>query len=284
MNTIEENPFQEDQLVGFNSKDITMELMCGICFEISVQASECVQCGQIFCEICINDYKKKNKISKCPTCCNDGWSLKKPHKVYQKILSRLQFKCQSPGCLSPYTIDNFKSHEHLYPNENQIMYEFILLSEQGVKSELDQSLIKYLEKKYQNNEKIFNHYVQNQRYTFDFSNHNSLKATKCQNNEQCTIIRKQHSKPQTLIKYRWIWYNNDQQKWELYNPEQNQILNQYYETFIQNPDSNQKFYLKIFDFDYEFDFKQLHQIRISTNFRRSIFRSQVFNRQRFIQS
>ncbi|KAL4475769.1 hypothetical protein ABPG72_011546 [Tetrahymena utriculariae] len=282
MTSIEENPFQEDQLHGFNSKDIILELICGICLDISVQAQECVQCGQIFCERCINDYKKKKNI--CPTCNKQGWDLKKPHKVYKNIFSRLQFKCQSPGCLNSYTIDNFKSHEHRYPNENQIMYEFIILSQSGIKTELDQSLAKHLEKRYKNNDKVFDHYVQNQRYTFDFSNHKSLLATKCSNNEQCQVIRKEYKSPQTLINYKWVWYCNDQQKWIQYSPQDNEILNKFYESFLQNPDTNQKFKLQLNQAEYEFDFKQLNQIRVSTNFRRSIYRSPVFNKQRFMES
>ncbi|KAL4450270.1 hypothetical protein ABPG74_008976 [Tetrahymena malaccensis] len=282
MNTLEENPFQEESIQGFDSKDIILDLMCGICYEITVQAQECVQCGQIFCEKCVNDYKKKQ--NKCATCLAANWQLKKPNKIYINILSRLQFKCQSPGCINKYTIDNYKSHVHRYPTANEIMYDFIILSEQGIKTELDQSLVKQLEKRYQNNQIKFHHYVQNQIYSFDFSNHNALKAFKCSNNETCTVIRKQYSEPQTLIKYVWVWYNDDSKKWMQYTPEQTQKINQFYESFLENPDQNYKLIITFNNLNYELDMQALTQTNTTTKFKRSIYRSPVFNKQRFIQS
>lgn len=77
---------------------------CPLCFSILINPIMCMNCQNVFCKSCINEWSKKD--DKCPNrCANPNYkrSLGK-----NEILSKIKVKCEN--CGNPIQYDNVLRH------------------------------------------------------------------------------------------------------------------------------------------------------------------------------
>ena len=65
-------------------------LICKICKDVLHNPRECAECEENFCELCLNDYLKKNKI--CINSCMEK-KIAKSHPLIISKLEKLSFSC-----------------------------------------------------------------------------------------------------------------------------------------------------------------------------------------------
>ena len=90
------------------NQDHGKDFMCTICFEISKEPSQCVNCEKIFCKACIDDWKNVRK--QCPFKCNTG-EIVTVQISGEKLLNynRLEIHC-SKKCGKSIRLDNIEEH------------------------------------------------------------------------------------------------------------------------------------------------------------------------------
>jgi hypothetical protein len=84
-------------------------LTCRICFNILINPTDCVKCGNTFCQDCINELVQKD----CPFGCK-GIAVKPTSHGIMAILSQLKFSClnRSYGCEEILSYSNVLKHDH----------------------------------------------------------------------------------------------------------------------------------------------------------------------------
>ena len=82
--------------------NIKEEITCEICYGIVVKPKICETCETLFCENCINNWKKKNNT--CPKRCSN-FIIKDAPKVIKKLLDKLKILCTF--CKNDFNYDTY---------------------------------------------------------------------------------------------------------------------------------------------------------------------------------
>jgi hypothetical protein len=77
---------------------------CSICTDIIIEPFMCMNCQNVYCQKCINDWSKKSHT--CPNRCQNTNFLKSNEKA--QLLSKLKFICKK--CDSVLNYDDMKKH------------------------------------------------------------------------------------------------------------------------------------------------------------------------------
>ena len=80
------------------------EVTCPICAKLIINPLMCMNCQNVYCKKCIDDWSKKDK--RCPNRCENPNYKKSIEK--SNTLSKLKFKCERCGQQILY--DNVKAH------------------------------------------------------------------------------------------------------------------------------------------------------------------------------
>ena len=86
-------------------KAIESVIICTICDGVVVDPLQCVECENLFCRSCIEQWQKRS--NSCPFKCQN-FKLKK-NKMMNNILKNVKFKC-SKGCKMIIPYDELKEH------------------------------------------------------------------------------------------------------------------------------------------------------------------------------
>ena len=80
------------------------DINCPICRDILIEPQMCMNCQNVYCRKCIEEWSKRN--NKCPNRCDNPNYKRSLEKA--KTLSKLKFRCQKCGTRSSY--DEIKIH------------------------------------------------------------------------------------------------------------------------------------------------------------------------------
>ena len=82
-------------------------VLCPICTDVLIEPTMCMNCQNVYCKKCINDWIKKS--NKCPNRCENSNYQKS--LAITELLSKLKFKCIYCGNSIDY--NNIKNHNLL---------------------------------------------------------------------------------------------------------------------------------------------------------------------------
>lgn len=90
-------------------KFIIEEFICTICSNLVFDPTNCENCDNCFCKICITKWLKNNKI--CPNMCKE-FKQSKIRRVPQNILNKIRLFCtyKNQGCVEVINYENYRSH------------------------------------------------------------------------------------------------------------------------------------------------------------------------------
>ena len=97
---INENTVVKSEIYLAFKEDVT----CPICSKLIINPLMCMNCQNVYCKKCIDDWSKKN--NKCPNRCKNPKYKKSIEKC--NTLSKLKFKCEKCGKEIKY--DDVKKH------------------------------------------------------------------------------------------------------------------------------------------------------------------------------
>ncbi len=97
----EENVIKDEIYNNFESS-----LTCSICTEIIIEPTMCMNCQNVYCKKCIDDWSKKS--AKCPNRCQNT-SYNKSVSI-SEMLSKLKFICKK--CDNILNYDDMKKHKN----------------------------------------------------------------------------------------------------------------------------------------------------------------------------
>jgi hypothetical protein len=97
----EENVIKDEIYNNFESS-----LTCSICSDIIIEPTMCMNCQNVYCKKCIDDWSKKS--SKCPNRCQNT-SYNKSVSI-SEILSKLKFICKK--CDNIVNYNEMKTHKY----------------------------------------------------------------------------------------------------------------------------------------------------------------------------
>ena len=80
------------------------DINCPICLDILTEPQMCMNCQNVYCKKCIEEWSKRN--NKCPNRCDNPNYKRSLEKA--KTLSKLKFKCQK--CGTNFLYDEIKKH------------------------------------------------------------------------------------------------------------------------------------------------------------------------------
>lgn len=103
-----------------NYKIIEANAVCSICSGIIISPVQCLDCENCFCELCIEDWKKKKGKDSCPfRCKNPNF---KSSRTIKNLLSNLKFKCKN-GCDKEIPYLDLEEHYNDTCSKIQIDYK-----------------------------------------------------------------------------------------------------------------------------------------------------------------
>ena len=89
-------------------------VVCPICSNILINPHMCMNCQNVYCKKCIDDWSKKD--NKCPNRCENPNYKKSLEK--NNILSKLKFECKK--CKKEILYDDMKKHvDSCFPNNKE---------------------------------------------------------------------------------------------------------------------------------------------------------------------
>ena len=86
-------------------KALKDQVICSICEELMIVPMECSICQNLYCEKCIEKWKKKG--GNCPFHCNNSEIQKVIEK--KRMISKIKFKCIK-GCGAEILFNDIKNH------------------------------------------------------------------------------------------------------------------------------------------------------------------------------
>jgi hypothetical protein len=90
------------------------EFLCGLCTNFVKKPTECSKCGQLYCEVCINELKHKTEkrrfeclVCTCPK------EPRTPSLILKKMIGESKIFClfTNKGCLEVVDLDSLAKHE-----------------------------------------------------------------------------------------------------------------------------------------------------------------------------
>jgi len=81
------------------------EITCEICYGIVIKPKMCESCETVFCEKCINNWKKKD--NSCPKRCSN-FKIKDAHRIIKSLLDKLKIICSL--CHDEFNYETFLKH------------------------------------------------------------------------------------------------------------------------------------------------------------------------------
>ena len=100
-----EKYINDDTIVKNEIYLVFQELLnCPICSNILINPYMCMNCQNVYCRKCIEEWSKRN--NKCPNRCDNPNYKRSLEK--SKTLSKLKFKCQK--CGTNFLYDEIKKH------------------------------------------------------------------------------------------------------------------------------------------------------------------------------
>ena len=134
------NPINEPK-AGVNKKylwkiddSLLSDLKCGICLNLVWNPMECNECGNSFCEYCINESKKSRNA--CPMCKSRPFNFRKA-KGLKKFLSKIRIKCNNEKCKEKPEYFDYVKHLETCP------YRLYNCANEGCKYQDTLDFIKY---------------------------------------------------------------------------------------------------------------------------------------------
>ena len=103
-----------------NFKLIEQNVICPICSGVLISPIQCLGCENCFCQLCIEDWKKRQGENSCPFRCNNP-SFKNSRMI-KNILSNLKFKCKN-GCNEEIPYLELENHYNEKCRNNKIDYK-----------------------------------------------------------------------------------------------------------------------------------------------------------------
>ena len=88
------------------SENLFEELKCPICYNLIWKPLECLECGKIFCEYCINESLKFKKF--CPMCKMQGPF--REAKSLKSFFGKVKINCANKGCKEKPNYFDYLTH------------------------------------------------------------------------------------------------------------------------------------------------------------------------------
>ena len=88
-------------------KSIESYSVCSICNGIIIKPIQCLECENVFCQSCIDEWKKKTGENSCPFRCHNPTF--KNSRTIKNILENLKFKCKN-GCKTEISYIDLEEH------------------------------------------------------------------------------------------------------------------------------------------------------------------------------
>ena len=98
---------------------VNKDFICPICSLFVRQPKECIICGTIFCESCLEQWAERNpnNISVCPMRCKRSngmeFVMKPVGKVIKNIMNNLQVKCPNVDCGKIMNFEFYEAHQRI---------------------------------------------------------------------------------------------------------------------------------------------------------------------------